>query len=134
MGLENYTTEELLAEVKRRKSAAKAKKTSPVKKEKQFAELTGEVTYVSKPWHGNKAKDYIFKVRFNDAELFSFERVQEYQNNFEYFSVDKSIKTIDELPVLGDKVVVRSRTDAFFPPFVGTNWEKDNVIITLLRQ
>lgn len=133
MGLEKYTTEELLAEIKRRKSVKKETSVK-VKKEKQYAELTGEVTHISKPCHGNKAKDYSFKVKFNDAELFSFERVHKYQNNFEYFSVDKSIKTVDELPVLGDKVIVRSRTDAFFPPFVGTNWERENVIIKVLKQ
>ena len=132
MGLEQYTTEELQAELKRRKSQSVRKNSKPVRKEKQYAELTGEVTHVS--GHGNKVRDYSFKVRFNDAEFNSFVRVNKYQNNFEYFAVDKSIKTLEELPKIGDKVVVRSRTDAFFPPFVGTNWEQDNRIIKVIKQ
>ena len=134
MGLEQYTTEELKAELKRRKSQSVRKNGKPVRKEKQYAELTGEVTHVSRPSHGNKVRDYSFKVRFNDAELFSIERVYKFQNDFEYFAVDKSIKTLDELPEVGDKVVVRSRTDAFFPPFVWTNWDPDNKIIKVIKQ
>jgi hypothetical protein len=134
MGLEQYSTSDLLAELKRRKSEDKAKPVKPVKKEKQYAELTGEVTHISKPAMGNKVKDYSFKVKFNDDELFSFERVHKFQNNYEYFAVDKSIKTIDELPALGDKVVVRSCIDNFFPPFVGTSWDKENVIIKVIKQ
>lgn len=133
MGLEQYTTEELQAEIKRRKAQSGQKKDKQVK-EKQYAELTGEVTHVSRPSHGNKVGDYSFKVRFNDAEFNSFVRVNKYQNNFEYFTVDKSIKKLDELPEVGDKVVVRSRTDAFFPPFVGTSWEQDNRIIRVIKQ
>lgn len=133
MGLEQYTLEELRAEIKRRKSAERKEKPAPKKKE--YAELTGEVTYISKPVRGNKAKDYSFKVRFNDAELFSFKRVQSYQNNYEHFAVDKNIiKTVDELPAVGDKVVVRSCITNFFPPFSGTNWDKENVIIKVIKQ
>lgn len=134
MGLEQYTTEELQAELKRRKAQSASKNARPVRKEKQYAELTGEVTHVSRPSHGNKVRDYSFKVRFDEAEFNSFVRVNKYQNNFEYFAVDKSIKKLDELPEVGDKVVVRSRTDAFFPPFVGTNWEQDNRIIKVIKQ
>ena len=134
MGLEQYTTEELQEELKRRRSQSVQKNCKPVRKEKQYAELTGEVTHVSKPYHGNKVRDYSFKIRFDDAEFHSFERVNNWQNNFEYFAVDKSIKTLDELPEVGDKVVVRSRTDAFFPPFVGTNWDQDNRIIKVIKQ
>ena len=134
MGLEQYTLEELQAEIKRRKSALKEKVT-PEKKEKQYAELTGEVTHISKSYHGNTAKDYSFKVRFNDAELFSFKRVRSYQNDYEYFAVDdKSIKSVDELPALGDKVVVRSCITNFFPPFTGTDWDKENVIIKVIKK
>ena len=100
MGLEQYTLEELQAEIKRRKSAERKEKSAP--KKKKYAELTGEVTYISKPVRGNKAKDYSFKVRFNDDELFSFKRVQSYQNNYEHFAVDKNlIKSVDELPAVG---------------------------------
>jgi hypothetical protein len=134
MGLEQYTTEELQAELKRRKAQSVRKNDKPVRKPKQYAELTGEVTHVSRPSHGNKVGNYSFKVRFNDAEFNSFVRVNKYQNNFEYFAVDKSIKKLEELPEVGDKVVVRSRTDAFFPPFVGTNWEQDNRIIKVIKQ
>ena len=132
MGLEQYTLEELQAEIKRRKLEGKA---APKKNEKQYAELTGEVTYISKPVRGNKVKDYSFKVKFNDDELFSFKRVQSYQNNFEYFAVDKNlIKSVDELPTLGDKVVVRSCITNFFPPFSGTNWDNENVIIKVIKK
>lgn len=134
MGLEQYSTSELLAELKRRKTEDKANPVKPVKKEKQYAELTGEVTHISKPSMGNKVKDYSFKVKFNDAEFNSFVRVNKYQNNFEYFAVDKSIKSVDELPEVGDKVVVRSCLDNFFPPFVGTSWDKENVIIKVIKQ
>jgi hypothetical protein len=133
MGLEQYTLEELQAEIKRRKSAEKKEK--PASKKKEYAELTGEVTYISKPVRGNKAKDYSFKVKFNDDELFSFKRVQSYQNNYEHFAVDKNlIKSVDELPAVGDKVVVRSCITNFFPPFSGTNWEEENVIIKVIKQ
>jgi hypothetical protein len=133
MGLEQYTLEELQAEIKRRKSAERKEK--PALKKKEYAELTGEVTYVSKPVRGNKVKDYSFKVRFNDDELFSFKRVQSYQNNYEHFAVDKNlIKSVDELPAVGDKVVVRSCITNFFPPFSGTNWDEENVIIKVIKQ
>lgn len=133
MELEQYTLEELQDEIKRRKSAERKEKSAPKKKE--YAELTGEVTYISKPVRGNKAKDYSFKVRFNDDELFSFKRVQSYQNNYEHFAVDKNlIKSVDELPSVGDKVVVRSCITNFFPPFSGTNWDKENVIIKVIKQ
>lgn len=133
MGLEQYTLEELQAEIKRRKSAERKEKPAPKKKE--YAELTGEVTHISRPVRGNKAKDYSFKVRFNDSELFSFKRVQSYQNNYEYFAVDKNlIKSVDELPALGDKVVVRSCITNFFPPFIGTDWDKENVIIKVIKK
>jgi hypothetical protein len=135
MGLEQYTLEELQAEIKRRKSAERKEKSSPKKKE--YAELTGEVTYISKPVRGNsnKVKDYSFKVRFNDDELFSFKRVQSYQNNYEHFAVDKNlIKSVDELLAVGDKVVVRSCITNFFPPFSGTNWDEENVIIKVIKK
>jgi hypothetical protein len=133
MGLEQYTLEELQAEIKRRKSVERKKKSAPKKKE--YAELTGEVTYISRPVRGNKAKDYSFKVKFNDDELFSFKRVQSYQNNYEHFAVDKNlIKSVDELPAVGDKVVVRSCITDFFPPFSGTNWDEENVIIKVIKQ
>jgi hypothetical protein len=133
MGLEQYTLEELQAEIKRRKSAERKEKPAPKKKE--YAELTGEVTYISKPVRGNKVKDYSFKVRFNDDELFSFKRVQSYQNNYEHFAVDKNlIKSVDELPAVGDKVVVRSCITNFFPPFSGTNWDEENVIIKVIKK
>ena len=84
---------------------------------------------------GNKVKDYSFKVKFNDDELFSFKRVQSYQNNFEYYAVDKNIiKSVDELPAVGDKVVVRSCITNFFPPFSGTNWDNENVIIKVIKK
>jgi hypothetical protein len=133
MGLKDYTIEELQAEIKRRKSAEKKEKPAPKKKE--YAELTGEVTYISKPVRGNKVKDYSFKVKFNDDELFSFKMVQSYQNNFEYYAVDKNIiKSVDELPAVGDKVVVRSCITNFFPPFSGTNWDNENVIIKVIKK
>ena len=135
MGLEQYTLEELQAEIKRRKSAERKEKSALKKKEKQYAELIGEVTYISKPVRGNKAKDYSFKVRFNDAELFSFPRVYSFQNNYEHYAVDKNIiKSVDELPTLGDKVVVRSCITNFFPPFSGTNWDNENVIIKVIKK
>ena len=135
MGLEQYTLEELQAEIKRRKSAERKEKSALKKKEKQYAELIGEVTYISKPVRGNKAKDYSFKVRFNDAELFSFPRVYSFQNNYEHYAVDKNIiKSVDELPAVGDKVVVRSCITNFFPPFSGTNWDKESVIIKVIKK
>ena len=105
------------------------------KEEKQYAELTGEVTHISKSHRGNTVKDYSFKVKFNDAELFSFPGVMSFQNDYEYFAVDdKSIKSVDELPELGDKVVVRSCTNNFFPPFKGTEWDKESVIIKVIKK
>ena len=136
MGLEQYTLEELQAEIKRRKSAEKKEKPAPKKKE--YAELTGEVTYISRQVRRNKrnkVKDYSFKVRFNDAELFSFPRVFSFQNNYEHYAVDENIiKSVDELPAVGDKVIVRSCITNFFPPFSGTNWDEENVIIKVIKK
>ena len=122
-GLEEYTTEQLKAEIRRREAKVeKAKEEKP-----KFAELTGVVTHVSKPYNSCKVADYHFRVKFDDAELFAFPRVQKWQNNFEYYHIKKGIKRKD-LPKEGDKVVVRSQINDFLWPFNDSNSEIIKVI------